>query len=146
RGLAPLTTRYGVPDGPDGVQFGRPGQPLVWPAQFLLGTNASAARVAPGPALAKHGSFLVFRRLAQDVAAFRRDTAAIAAALSGGPGGPVSEDLARAWLVGRWPNGEPLVRSPTAPGGDVSDLETNHFAYERASPAFSAGRHAVSPA
>ena len=150
RGLQPLTTRHGVPDGPDGVQFGRPGQPLAWPAQFLLGTNATAARVAPAPPLAKHGSFLVFRRLAQDVAAFRRDTAAIAVALSGGAGngasGPVSEDLARAWLVGRWPNGEPLVRSPSAPRGDMSDLEVNHFGYELASPAFSAGRHAVSPA
>jgi len=146
RGSQLLTTRHGVPDGPDGVKFGRPGQPLVWPAQFLFGTHASATRVAAAPALARNGSLLVFRRLAQDVPAFRAETAAIAAALSGGANGVVSEELARAWLIGRWPNGEPLARSPGAPRGNLSELETNYFSYQNASPAFSSGGRAVSPA
>jgi hypothetical protein len=31
-----ITTRHGVP-ARDGIEFGKPGQPLVWPGQFLTG-------------------------------------------------------------------------------------------------------------
>ena len=59
---------------------GRPGQPLVWPGQFVFGYPKQRADdpVKPGPASKgghpwmDNGSFLVFRRLRQDVAAFRR--------------------------------------------------------------------------
>src|SRR5258708_23380984 len=35
-----LTTRYGVPPR-DGLEFGRPGQVLVWPGQFFVGAHTS---------------------------------------------------------------------------------------------------------
>ncbi|KXY58433.1 hypothetical protein COD96_06990 [Bacillus thuringiensis] len=46
-------------------KFSKLGAPLIWPGQFLLGTH--------------NGSFLVFRRLQQDVAAFNQFVENIAA-------------------------------------------------------------------
>jgi hypothetical protein len=62
---------------PEHWLFGRPGQNLVWPGEFILGYPASSPDpLLPGPiagatpAWANDGSFLVFRRLAQNVGLF----------------------------------------------------------------------------
>lgn len=64
----------------DSDRFGRAGQPLVWPGQFVFGYPRQRANdpVEPGPVSEgghlwmDNGSFLVFRRLRQDVAHGRR--------------------------------------------------------------------------
>jgi Dyp-type peroxidase family len=56
--------------------------------------------------LGRNGSYLVFRKLQQDVAGFRRY-------LRDNSGGdPTQRDLLGAKLVGRWPSGAPLTLAP----------------------------------
>ena len=89
--------------------YGKPGQQLVWPGQFLLGElrqhtenlldPAAPAGSADLPAWARRGSYLVCRRLRQDVAGvlgFRRG--------SRRPRRDDAEHLA-SMMVGRWPSG-----------------------------------------
>lgn len=111
-------------DGASTVELSLRGRPLVCAGQFVLGYSRQvdsfprlprAARPLgdqPGsiaPQWAANGSFLVFRRLRQYVAAFRAFTDAAAAAV-----GRPDVDAARvaAMVVGRWPSGTPLEHSP----------------------------------
>ncbi len=62
---------------PQAWLYGLPGQDLVWPGEFILGYPGSAADPLipgavklPGPQWSRNGSYLAFRRLRQDVAAF----------------------------------------------------------------------------
>jgi Dyp-type peroxidase family len=118
--------------------FGLPGQVLVWPGQFLLGEQRQDpddlfAEGAPPdrttfPAWARRGSYLVCRRLRQDVQAFRRFTAAAAART-----GLLEEHLA-ALLVGRWRSGAPLARpvpdAATAAALAGDPFANNHFLFD----------------
>lgn len=76
----------------------------------------------------KNGSYLVFRQLAQDVAAFWRHVYGAAPHVPEAPPG----DRGAAWLaakmVGRWPNGTALTRHPSRPGPTREDDE-NAFLY-----------------
>lgn len=94
------------------------------PASILprLGSPYHAADVAD---LGRHGSFLVYRKLEQDVAGFWRFMASEAARHG-------STDPARAiWLaskcVGRWPSGAPLEMAPDA--DDPSLRDNDEFGY-----------------
>jgi Dyp-type peroxidase family len=97
------------------------------PGEFLLGhLDADGERSgAPSLPLAANGTFLVYRKLSQDVAGFRQWLAANATRL-----GRDVEWLA-AKLVGRWRDGTPLSLSPDHPdpaiSGDVSRI--NEFSY-----------------
>jgi Dyp-type peroxidase family len=127
----PVTTRYGVPPH-GGREFGKPGQPLVWPGRFVLGLPRSRDE-APAPVhpVWRNGSFLVFRRLEQDVAAFYEDTDAIAAELAPEVAQLTGEQI-RTLIVGRRRNGQALMR----PGeGPDAPLALNHFLYHTAAPA-----------
>lgn len=125
---------------PSNPNQGAPGQDLVWPGEFLIGhpTQAGAGRpitaLGPassgGPGWARNGSFLVFRRLRQDVAGFRAFEHAVAHSTG------MSDDLAGAKLVGRYKSGAPLVTTgnqPTDPGLADPSLLTganiNNFTY-----------------
>ena len=113
---------------------GDPGQDLVFPGEFVLGyprmrrlqvpatgcpsgpvTGGDADFDAPGeiattgPRWTQNGSFLVFRRLRQDVPAFRRFVAEIASDEQ------ISESLAGAKLIGRYASGAPLERTRDQP-------------------------------
>ena len=132
----PLTTRYVREDANEnGPEWGRPGQPLVWPGQFIFGypTQLDTSFVEPGPAhvnlpaLAVNGSFLVFRRLNQDVQGFYAETEAVAKQLPG----DISAEEVRAHLIGRRPDGVPLLRSTElAPGEEpVEWLAQNYFQF-----------------
>jgi Dyp-type peroxidase family len=96
--------------------------------EFILGYPDEEGVLPPSPPpseLATNGSFLVFRKLRQDVAAFRRRLSASAALYPGG------EELLAAKLVGRWPDGTPLDLSPAAPDPALAadDERNNAFDY-----------------
>src|SRR5262249_24811894 len=73
-----ITPRYIDTADPRARLFAKPGQPLVWPGQFLLGERrqhtedlyASAPAATNFPRWAALGSYLVCRRLRQDVPTF----------------------------------------------------------------------------
>ena len=141
-----LTTRYLAQQPTDGPEFGLPGQPLVWPGQFLLGSPTQsqvgyrdAGPVAQGvPPWAVNGSFQVFRRLAQDVPGFHADTDRMAADLAQVPAwAGMTGPRLRAMIVGRWPSGLPVGRSPMAddPAQATDRYALNHFAYGAGVPA-----------
>ena len=127
-----ITPRY-IDHTPEAWLHGYPGQDLVWPGEFVLGYPASGPNpLNPGPQLpcnprwTRNGSFLVFRRLRQDVALFwqtMRDGARLLSRLSG-----FSEldDVGLAsLLVGRWPSGAPRSRVQQ---GDNEKLGKNPYA------------------
>lgn len=100
------------------------GEPVAVPAgEVVLGyPDATGAAPTTDPLLVD-SSMVVFRRLNQDVAAYRAQAAA------GVPGSqpPVPPDLLAAKMVGRWPSGAPLSQWPdTDPG---PGHETNDFTY-----------------
>jgi Dyp-type peroxidase family len=129
-----ITTRYGVPSL-NGQQFGKPGQKLVWPGQILTGQPRYAGeQVAVGVGL-ENGSFLVFRRLEQDVRAFFDDTDAMAAALVAAGAPALTGAALRERIVGRDSGGQPLMRDDTANGKPEGDLAINHFGYANDTPA-----------
>jgi Dyp-type peroxidase family len=133
---------------------GHPGQDLLWPGEFVLGYPTQIPKAKPGhdgpnpepgPASVagdakwtKNGSFLVFRRLRQDVPAFHAQVGTYAKEHG------LSVDLAGAKLVGRYRSGCPLEAlsmnqnpappSPTDPGLGTpllaeSDALNNAFEY-----------------
>jgi len=71
--------------------------------------------------LGRNGSYLVFRKLEQDVVAFRRFL--LEHADKNDP------DLLGAKMVGRWPSGTPLVTSPLHDHSVPADQPTNDFDY-----------------
>ncbi|MCB0209274.1 MAG: Dyp-type peroxidase [Anaerolineae bacterium] len=136
----PLTTRYLTAQPQSGPEFGRPGQPLIWPGQFILGypcqskTDYRAALPVPAniPPLARNGSFLVYRRLRQDVAKFLAATEAIAAQLQQEADfSHFDQARVQAAFVGRWPSGAPLVRAPQADDEALGEdrFTNNHFGF-----------------
>ena len=88
------------------------------PGEFILGYEDEDTRVdperglpnAPADPFGRSGTYMVWRKLYQDVALFRHVLREAAALYGGGD----HEKLA-AKVVGRWPNGTPLVVSPDAP-------------------------------
>lgn len=139
-----VTRRTFESTNPLARRFSRPGEPLLWPGQFLFGYQAHlddddetpGLEAKPPQKWMRNGSFLVVRRLRQDVAALRAFAQSQAHSVSAQLGRTVSSDEIEAWLVGRWPDGEPLVRSPTAPApGQVAiEQSLNHFDYAAAVP------------
>ncbi|MBV9211660.1 MAG: Dyp-type peroxidase, partial [Acidobacteria bacterium] len=129
-----ITPRYINPTDSRSSLFAKPGQLLVWPGQFLLGMQRQnpedlytpAAEAANFPAWAKYGSYLVCRRLRQDVKAFWQFAADTASSL-----GLPSQQFA-SMLVGRWPSGAPVMRTPSAdiPALGADDLASNHFLFD----------------
>jgi Dyp-type peroxidase family len=91
--------------------------------EFVLGhrdeDGVVAGRDLP---LLRNGTFMVWRKLEQDVALFRRWIRELAR------GDPEEEDWLKAKIVGRWPNGDSLVRSPD---GQDPGPGRNQFRYGR---------------
>jgi Dyp-type peroxidase family len=78
--------------------------------------------------LGLNGSYLVFRQISQNVAAFWRFAEEAAAATW--PDDPAGATRLASKLVGRWPSGSPLVLHPRVDGGKLE----NDFAYAAADP------------
>jgi Dyp-type peroxidase family len=132
---------------------GQPGQSLVWPGEFVLGYPTQKPKhksgfdgpnpdpgspSRSGPPWTVDGSYLVFRRLAQDVLGFRKQLNDLAGANG------FTEDLMGARLMGRYKSGYPLVQrefhrqSAVPPGADPgkafpalnkSDTLNNNFKF-----------------
>ncbi|MFB7666506.1 Dyp-type peroxidase [Kitasatospora sp. NPDC056138] len=99
--------------------------------EFVLGYRDEIGGVqTPQPeALGRNGSYAVFRKLHQDVAAFRRY-------LRDSATGPEDEELLAAKIMGRWRSGAPLALSPhrddPALGADAQ--RRNTFLYQEDDP------------
>lgn len=127
---------------PDDSDQGKPGQDLLWPGEFVFGYPGQSADrkvIRPGPdsltdgagnpvapRWACDGSYLVFRRLRQDVHKFHsflHDQA--------GPLGVTPAKLG-AHLVGRWASGAPTMREPDADNPSLGDDEcaNNNFEFQ----------------
>jgi Dyp-type peroxidase family len=122
--------------------YGLPGQLLVWPGEFVFGYPASSPDpLVPGPlrvegpAWSRNGSYLVYRRLRQDVAGFWSFIAREAKALRSQDGfSDWTDDRLAAAIVGRWKSGAPLVRAPDEDNEALGTdrLANNSFGYATA--------------
>jgi Dyp-type peroxidase family len=102
--------------------------------EFILGYEDEESRVdkqrrlpsAPDAPLARSGTYMVWRKLHQDVATFRKTLQEAAGAYEHG-----DEAKLAAKLVGRWRNGTPLIVSPgaEAPQFDAKVPGANDFGY-----------------
>ena len=140
-------------DDPTLPEWAAPGQPLVCVGQFVLGYGKQdpafpRRAIAPdklgpepyasdpqavAPYWALNGSYLVYRRLRQDVAAFNRFLASRAQQLAQSPEfATMTAEKLGALLVGRWKSGAPLMRAPVAdnPQLGASVPANNAFGYE----------------
>ncbi|HTP19702.1 MAG TPA: hypothetical protein VMJ65_08870 [Solirubrobacteraceae bacterium] len=99
---------------------------LGYPDEDTLVDPQKRLPSAPSDPLGRSGTYMVYRKLRQDVALFRRVLRAGAARFSGG-----DEELLAAKIVGRWRNGSPLVRSPDRPDPSFSAtaVGSNDFRY-----------------
>jgi Dyp-type peroxidase family len=118
---------------------GKPGQELIWPGEFVFGYPAQVGSrdgIEPGgdasfdgagtpqvPAWARDGSYLVFRRLRQDVFRFHRFLHDEGMRLR------MSAEEVGARLVGRWPSGAPIMRARAGDELELggNDCANNHF-------------------
>jgi Dyp-type peroxidase family len=111
-GIRGLTARENPHDDDQGV----PGQDLLWPGEFIFGWPAQIDDgddiTPPGPVRQPpidwmaNGSFLVFRKLEQQVPEF-------AAFLeNAGTAQGLDPEVLGARLVGRWKSGAPLIKAP----------------------------------
>jgi Dyp-type peroxidase family len=96
--------------------------------EFILGYVDEEGALPPAPppaALSTNGSYLVYRKLHQNVAGFRARLAESAKAYPGG------EEMLAAKIVGRWRDGTPLDVSPERPDASVATDErlNNAFHY-----------------
>ena len=127
-----ITQRH-VTSRPECWLYGYPGQDLVWPGEFVFGYPATSPDpLVPGPSAVSHpdwtrnGSFLVFRRLRQDVSLFWRTMRESAKELARNPSfGNIDAEMLASKLVGRWPSGAPISR---VPDGDVPSLGADSLA------------------
>jgi Dyp-type peroxidase family len=120
------------------MEFASPGQPLLWPGQFVFG-YPSTDRLTGGPvksdkltpAWLKNGSLLVFRRLQQNVAGFSRFVIDTAATIPG-----MTSDRLGALLMGRWKSGAPVLRAldNDLPALGICALANNDFHFTANSP------------
>lgn len=95
--------------------------------EFILGYQDEMGQLAPMPrpgVLGENGTYAVFRKLHQRVAAFRRY-------LSDNSSNPGEEELLAAKIVGRWRSGAPLVLAPERddPALGADPKRNNNFLY-----------------
>ncbi|MCU5132282.1 Dyp-type peroxidase [Bacillus cereus] len=141
-----LTARLIDPSDERAQSFSKPGEPLIWPGQFVLGyqkqnkndliqpepePDSDSNTLAGLPGWARNGSYLVFRRLQQDVAAFNKFVENMSTEAG------MKSDLLGAKLIGRWKSGAPLIRAKEEDNPPIGNDEftSNHFSYVNPEPA-----------
>jgi Dyp-type peroxidase family len=120
---APGTMRPGR-----GKLAGKSGWAPLAAGEFVLGQRNEAGEVAPTPQpsmLFRNGTFMVYRKLHQNVATFRRFLKEEGARFSGGP------ELLAAKLMGRWMDGTPIMHSPDHPDAELAadNMRNTDFRY-----------------
>jgi Dyp-type peroxidase family len=118
--------------GPDAGQPD-PGQPTIKAGEFLLGYRNEYALLPPMPAypgLGKNGTYLVFRKLEQDVCGFWNYIYKEASF------NPAEARWLASKFIGRWPSGAPLVLSPEKddPALGADRTRNNNFSFAAADP------------
>jgi Dyp-type peroxidase family len=119
-----------------GVPLKGGGWRALAPGEFILGYPDEDTRVdpkrrlpnAPAAPLGRSGTYMVWRKLHQDVALWRRVMSDAARLYDAG-----DEHLLAAKVVGRWTNGAPLVKYPTKPPAefDAASEGANDFRYDK---------------
>jgi len=123
----PAIEGSGFEDGPGAGAVDGGGWRPIKPGELLLGYPDEQGAITPAPppdALGVNGSFLVYRKLRQDVAGFRRLLREAAAHYPGG------EELLAAKIVGRWRDGTPLAVSPHRPDQAVVADKARNNAFD----------------
>ncbi|MGB6985723.1 MAG: Dyp-type peroxidase [Candidatus Aquilonibacter sp.] len=115
-----------------GVPGTNPHEVPLRPGEFVLGypDEMSDTPITPQPAvLGRNGSYIVFRKLHQRVAAFRRYLKEVAR-------DPHDEELLAAKMMGRWRSGAPLALSPMAddPPTGHDPARNNDFLFKAEDP------------
>lgn len=133
-----FANRYIDKNDPRSKDFARPGQPLIWPGQFLFGYPTQSKQPGtPGPekqstpTWSQNGSYLVIRRLNQDVPLFEQQMETMAASIRDRNNVDIDADTLMAKCVGRWKDGTPLTVDPSGPNTDISDDNNriNNFSF-----------------
>jgi Dyp-type peroxidase family len=109
-------------------RFWRPaGWRAIKPGEFVFGYEDEDGGLAPAPPppFDRNATFMVWRKLHQDVAAFRAQLADRATRLG------LAQELVAAKLVGRWRDGSPLALCPDEPDRELGDDKerANDFRY-----------------
>jgi Dyp-type peroxidase family len=130
---------------PQNPNQGKPGQDLLWPGEFVFGyhgQDANAQEITEkgpnslehdpdgkpaGPNWAQDGSYLVIRRLRQDVEAFHAFLEKTAREIGS------DAHTVGAKLVGRWKSGAPIMRNPDHddPLHGADDCTNNNFEFHK---------------
>jgi Dyp-type peroxidase family len=130
-GIAQPSFRYGVRET-------EVSEPLIKPGEFVLGykNQYDIFPISPqlnGADLGKNGSYLVFRKLYQDVVGFWNYIAEHALEEESLKAQTRSNKDQQVWLaskmVGRWPSGAPLAKYPDHDVPDLPREEMNDFLY-----------------
>lgn len=121
-----------------GVPEAKRWRPLAL-GEFILGYEDEESRTdpkrrlpsAPSDPLGRNGTYMVWRKLHQDVALFRRTIRDASRLYEDG-----DEAKLMAKVVGRWQNGAPLVRAPAAAPADFDPTAggANDFRYASSDP------------
>ncbi len=113
---------------------GNPSRNRTWepvaPGEIFLGLPDEDGNVSNTPVnqdLARGGTYLVFRKLAQDVIGFKNYLARQR------PGSPKEQEKLAAQMVGRWPDGTSLIHSPFE-DRRVTESAINDFLYAADDP------------
>jgi len=120
--------------GRPGLGGGSPSRANSWepvaPGEIFLGHLDEDNQLATQPAipeLRQNGTYMVFRKLEQDVVGFREFLA------SKYPDDGTAQSKLAAQMVGRWQNGTSLVTSPLTPK-KVEEIQINNFRYSDQDP------------
>lgn len=110
-----------------GLTGNNPQEAPLKAGEFVLGYPNESGKLPPMPqpeALGRNGSYVAFRKLHQDVAAFRRYLATYST-------NAAEEERLAAKMVGRWRSGAPLALSPEHddPELGVDPKRNNDFLY-----------------
>ena len=110
-----------------GIPGSNPYEAPVKAGEFILGYPNESGWISEGPqpaVLGRDGAYVVFRKLHQNVASFRRF-------LKENADGPEGEELLAAKMMGRWRSGAPLALAPERddPALGADPTRNNAFLY-----------------
>ncbi|GCE16043.1 Dyp-type peroxidase [Tengunoibacter tsumagoiensis] len=132
---------------PQDSSQGKPGQQRLWPGAFVFGYPNQARELdrempgpisQAGPEWATNGSFLVFRRLRQNVGTFHQFLQQESQRLK------IAPELLGAKVLGRWTSGAPIVRAPLKDNLQIGedDCLNNDFTFAVPAPGTASDRPA----